>query len=174
MSFAFHAIIFSITTLCFSVWTQALCFHWIWKGRHSGVIRTLLFSFSVPFILTVKKNQTSGLQSLGGCLGWEKQQGSNTLNVAKDEIANFYVPWVPCINLLITAFTFEPSVSYVRSSNLCFFLFWEQFSESLIFSGQASISLIRHWLDFSSPWHLFSTLPIWFLDSITWLFTYCI
>lgn len=78
-------------------------------------------------------------------MGLEKQQGSNILDVAKGEmIANFYVPWVPGINLLITAFTFEPSVSYVRSSNLCFFLFWEQFSESLIFSGQASISLIRH------------------------------
>lgn len=77
-------------------------------------------------------------------MGLEKQQGSNILDVAKGEIANFYVPWVPGINLLITAFTFEPSVSYARSSNLCFFLFWEQFSESLIFSGQASISLIRH------------------------------
>jgi len=54
-------------------------------------------------------------------MGLKKQQGSNILNVAKGEIANFYVPWVSGINLLITAFTFEPSVSYVRSSNLCFF-----------------------------------------------------
>jgi len=73
------------------------------------------------FLQLKKKNPTNGLQILGGCMGLEKQQGSNILNVAKGEIANFYVPWVPGINLLITAFTFEPSVSYVRSSNLCFF-----------------------------------------------------